>query len=567
MPDFMYVPKVADTYTEGAVVMSRDGIGDYKIGYTSSGTYQIRLALYSSDTNLYFLFASDEAVTDVEITLTIPSSEIIFYVTSITEQFNYGFCAIESYTIVPSSTSVTVWSTRQEALDAVSFDAPPSPTSGVVVTVSASPIDVPPSTSGVIVYAIGTLLDPNQQGGTSEPGGGHGTFDDTSDEIPIPPLPSISATNAGFVTLFRPNLNKLQQLGSYLWTNLTDFIDNLNKLFISPMDYMIALNIFPCVPPVDTERPIKIGSLTTTIYMPPVTSQWYEHDCGTIRVNEYWGNALDYSPNTKASAFLPFIGSVQLNVDEIMNHTLGLKYRIDLLSGQCVAMITVDNTVYYQFTGECAVSVPLTGSDWSRIYAATVGAIGTAVTAGVAAGGIGLVNQTAGSMIAANSYNAAAQAGASWAALGSQGAARGTKGVTAMREQMNAAAQGAIENARNAAQGATRRANGLASARLFGGASNAVNEVMNGKGGITHSGTISGSAGMLGVKQPYVLLEFPNQSLADNYRHYVGYPSNIESTLGGLSGYTECEQVLIGIPGTDDELAELQEALKGGVYL
>ena len=424
-----------------------------------------------------------------------------------------------------------------------------------------------PNAETILVSASPSTIDTNDSGGTSESGGGHGTFDDTSDKIPIPSLPIISATNSGLITLFRPNLNKLQQLGAYLWTNLTDFIDNLNKIFTNPMDYMIALNIFPCLPPVDAERPIKIGSFTTTIYMPPVTSQWYEHDCGTIRINEYWGSALDYSPNTKISAFLPFIGSVQLNTDEVMNRTIGLRYRIDLLSGQCVAMITVDGTVYYQFTGECAVPVPLTGSDWSRTYAAVVGAIGTAITAGVAAGGIGLVNQTAGSMIAANSYNAAAQAGASWAALGAQGAARGTRGVVAMREQMNAAAQGAIENARNAAQGATRRANGLAAARLLGGASNAVNEVMNGKGGITHSGSISGSAGMLGVKQPYVLIEFPNQSLAENYKHYVGYPSNMEFTLGNLSGYTECEQVVIGIPGTDDELAELQEALKGGVYL
>ena len=74
---------------------------------------------------------------------------------------------------------------------------------------------------------------------------------------------------------------------------------------------------------------------------------------------------------------------------------------------------------------------------------------------------------------------------------------------------------------------------------------------------------------MLGVKTPYVMIEYPNQSLADNYKHFVGYPSNMYARLGDLSGYTECEQVLAGslVNQTDAEMSELVEALKGGVYL
>lgn len=73
---------------------------------------------------------------------------------------------------------------------------------------------------------------------------------------------------------------------------------------------------------------------------------------------------------------------------------------------------------------------------------------------------------------------------------------------------------------------------------------------------------------MLGVRDAYLIIEYPNQSLAKNYKHFVGYPSNMYAKLSDLSGYTEVEQVIAsGIWGTDDELAELIEALKGGVYL
>lgn len=411
----------------------------------------------------------------------------------------------------------TVFDNTADLFRAISADTdPPSGDSNVVVTCIGTLLA--PDTNGVIVYCTGQLLDPNQQGGTSDPGGGTGTFDDTSDPIPISPLPELSAANVGLVTLFRPSESQIRSLGSYLWTNITDFIENLNKLFINPMDYMIALNIFPCNPNVGDERPIKIGSFSTTISMPPVLSQWYEHNCGTLVTNEYWGSALDYAPNTKISLMLPFIGNVQLNTDEIMGKRIGIKYRIDLLSGQCVALISVNDNILYQFTGECSVSVPLTGSDWSRIYSAAIGAIGTAITTGVSTGGIIDVAKTTG-----------------------RAATAGDR---------------------------IKRANSIAAGRITGGIANTVNQVMNGKGGISHSGSISGSAGMLGMRYPYLMIEFPNQSLAENYRHFVGYPSNMSSKLGDLKGYTEVEQIIPeGFWGTDDELAELVEALKGGVYL
>ena len=383
--------------------------------------------------------------------------------------------------------------------------------------------------------------------------------------MPVPSNPVISAAQSGLLTLFKPSLVQLQQLGNYLWTNITDFIDNLNKLFVNPMDYIVALNIFPVVPETGQERAINIGSVTSTVFMPPVLDQWQDFDCGTVRVTEYWGNYLDYAPYTKMSLFLPFIGSVQLNTDEIMENEIGVKYKIDLLSGQCVAMVTVNGDVYYQYTGECSVSVPLTGSDWSRIYSAAIGAVGTAITGGIGAATAGRGSPTAGLNASANSINAAANAGNALANINAT--SKGVKGVTAMRQQMMDAVDLAMQNAMNAANSSGKQSRGILVTRIANTVDNTVSQVMSGKLQISHSGSISGSAGMLGVKTPFILVEYPEQSLADNYAHFVGYPSNMKETLGSLSGYTEVEQVLLNIPGTDDELAELIEALKGGVYL
>lgn len=578
MSDYLQVPPsngnaLFDFYENGANICEYAGTGHISVAYNSDTSYNIRVGVYY-DASYYFVFVSDVAISDIDIRLVGGALTTIASCSSLANSSGSGYYDVVSYTPTSPSFNVTVYNSLSEVLEAIGFPTTPSTDSGVVVTVNASLNYTPPSTDGVIVTVIGRLLDPNQQGGTSDVGGGQGTFDNTSDIVSIPPLPTLSASGCGLVALFRPTLSELQALGAYLWTNISDFIENLNKLFMNPMDYIISLNILPCNPPVSSPRAINIGSVTTSILMPPVTSQWYEFDCGTVNINEYWGSALDYAPNTKISLFLPFIGSVSLNTDEVMGNILGIKYRIDLLSGQCVAMVTVSSlsgktgTVYYQFTGECAVSIPLTGADWSRIYSAAIGAIGAVVTGGIAAGAAGAAAGNATAALAgARSAEAAGNVGLAYAMINDT--SKGVHGVVAMRERMQEAAQMALDAGREAAAAPARVANGIRSVRIANTINNTVAQVISGKGNVSHSGTISGNAGMLGVKVPYVMIEYPNQSLADEYKHYVGYPSNIYARLGDLSGYTECEQVIANsLPGqTDSEMSELVEALKGGVYL
>ena len=590
MPAYLNIPQVSggsvasisDYYQQGVTLFRIDNTNDYKIGFTADNPYSLRVGFWSDgaggDYPKNYVVVSRYAIDDIDIRLVSPAMTIIERLTSVqtySSTYNCYYVTFQ-HTAYYMSFNTERFDSLDSLLESLSSDspAPPSPDSGVVVTAIANPVYTPPTTEGVIVTAIARLLDPNQQGGTSNTGGGQGTFDDTSDIVPIPPLPGLSASGCGLVTLFRPSLSELQALGSYLWTNITDFIENLNKLFMNPMDYIISLNILPCNPLVGSLRPINIGSVTTSIAMPPVASQWYEFDCGTININEYWGSALDYAPNTKISLFLPFIGSVSLNTDEVMGKRLGIRYRIDLLSGQCVAMVTVaglvdqTGTVYYQYTGECAVSVPLTGADWSRIYSAAIGAIGATISGGIAAGAAGVAAGGATSALAgANAAEAAANTGLAFSMINDT--SKGIPGVQQMRQNMLQASQMALDAGRQAASAPARVSNGVRAMRIANTANNTVGQVISGKGYVTHSGSVSGNAGMLGVKVPYVMIEFPNQSLAEKYKHFSGYPSNMYARLGDLSGYTECEQVIANslVNQTDSELSELVEALKGGVYL
>ena len=113
---------------------------------------------------------------------------------------------------------------------------------------------------------------------------------------------------------------------------------------------------------------------------------------------------------------------------------------------------------------------------------------------------------------------------------------------------------------------ATGGAAGLATAANDLG--QAVSGVASSKIDYQHGSSSNMSAGYLGVQKCYLVISRPRQSLAENYNSFVGYPSNITSTLGSLKGFTQVESIhLENIPATDEEKSEIEQLLKAGVII
>lgn len=251
--------------------------------------------------------------------------------------------------------------------------------------------------------------DPMAQGGDSdnEPGtspfsgvGGTGTFSRASDSIGVPADPSISAVDSGLVSLHVGAAGDMQNLANYLWSGLFD-VDTFKKLFSSPMDVIIGASMLPVTPTNNPAAHIIFGNVDTGVVMPRATSQYFNIDCGTKKIEEYWGAYLDYSPYTKMHIYLPYIGFRELNADEVMGHTVGVKYKIDCLSGACTAFITIDGSVFYTYSGSCAIQVPLTANNWGSAISSIIQVAGQAV-GGFATGGVQGALVQGGSALAQN---------------------------------------------------------------------------------------------------------------------------------------------------------------------
>ena len=238
---------------------------------------------------------------------------------------------------------------------------------------------------GVLVEG-GTLNpdDPYSPGGSSDTGGGTGNFDGTGDDVDIPSLPTLSAVDTGFITLFNPSAGELRNLSNYMWGDLFD-VATWKKIFANPMDAILGLSIVPVSVPNGGQAEVTVGNISTGISMNKASAQYISVDCGTLNVNEYWGSYLDYDPYTKAEIYLPYIGIRPLSVGDIMNKAVHVVYHIDILSGACCAYVKCGGSVLYSFVGQCSCSIPITGNDWTNVVngALSIAAsIGTMVATG-----------------------------------------------------------------------------------------------------------------------------------------------------------------------------------------
>ena len=233
-------------------------------------------------------------------------------------------------------------------------------------------------------------------------------------DSPKPPS-IIGGTATGMISIYNPTKEELSRFSSYLWSN--NFLDNFLKIFQNPMDAVIGLHILYATPITGGKKNIIVGYLDSNVPSNIVTKQYTEIDCGTVNVSELYGNATDYAPYTKVDCYLPFVGIVPLKTDDVMGKKVNIKYGVDVLTGTCLATITVTNLkgvtiAMYTFTGNCAVQLPLSGGNYSGVIRGLVGMVGS-VAVGGAIGAIGAVGSALNSKLdVAHSGSIGSNAGA-----------------------------------------------------------------------------------------------------------------------------------------------------------
>lgn len=342
----------------------------------------------------------------------------------------------------------------------------------------------------------------------------------------MPGTPMAFAQNVGLITVYHPTTDQLYAFERWLWVTLANA--DINTVWNNPFDGVIGLFELYCTPTDVGQRTIHSGFLDSGINSATI-SRYTEINCGTLAIPEYYGNYLDYSPYSKAHVYLPFVGVQELNVDDIVGHAVNITYRIDEYNGSCIAMITVAKTTevngetveyrntMYQFNGNCAVDLPISGGSQASIKAG---------------------------LMMANAYQMAANISAGANLLGGLGSL------------LTGNIGGALSGIGQAA-----------SAYAFGQA-NALSHMLSGKSTVQKSGQFGSSYGAMGIKNPFITIVRPKQIQVPNYNELYGYPAHKMVTVGSCTGFLRCREVHVISPtASDEEKSIIESLLKSGVYV
>ena len=240
-----------------------------------------------------------------------------------------------------------------------------------------------------------TYDDDDPSGGDAGgPPGGDGDKDGTNTDIDTGEVPSSNFLETGISRIYLPDQTAMTAFCQYVFSDITQSaIDQLKKMWSNPLDYVENLAVCRLAGiPSSGVNHISFGGIDSGVSSSYTVKAFHEFDY-ECDISEFWRSALDYANYTKIKIMIPYCGLYDLNTDEFMMDSqkggckVTLRYRVDLMSGMCVAMVRPSRVQYdidhdnlnsflYQFNGNIYLPLSLTATDWRNTYQSVLGIAG-----------------------------------------------------------------------------------------------------------------------------------------------------------------------------------------------
>ncbi|MCQ2608957.1 MAG: hypothetical protein MJ197_09775 [Bacteroidales bacterium] len=182
-------------------------------------------------------------------------------------------------------------------------------------------------------------------------------------------------------------------VNNILWTD--GVFDVLTRIFKNnPLDAIISYhNLY--IQPVENanygdEHNVIIGNIDCggDTSCPKITNPIYDMEIGTIDIFKHFNDYRDYAPYTSIRMYLPFASWVTLPVNEIMGKTLHVNAKVDILTGDMVYNVWVNDGVANEMliqsiNGNCANKLPLSARDMSSILTSGISTVSSLATGNI----------------------------------------------------------------------------------------------------------------------------------------------------------------------------------------
>ena len=182
------------------------------------------------------------------------------------------------------------------------------------------------------------------------------SVDSNVSEISIFVEAEYSYEKLGLIGIYAPTETQMLELASKrFYSPLEGEFKDYGEYIISYMKLYLNRDAIPSF----AQKTVKYGPYSTEITCDLFPDYVVEFDLGRVFIAETHGNSIDYEQTT-LTAYLPYIGFVELPVPVFMNKAANLRYCVNVASGECLAVFTDDNGVLlHGFTGNMSFSIPV----------------------------------------------------------------------------------------------------------------------------------------------------------------------------------------------------------------
>lgn len=178
----------------------------------------------------------------------------------------------------------------------------------------------------------------------------------------------------GLIALYKPDKEKLVELSKVRFYHNTPKEVNVNggtiylmgEEYIDTANYVISLRKMYFNIETSVVENICLGPYNTEIACDVIGTDVVTLNMGTIAITGRYQNIMDYK-NTEMQIYLPFAGFTDLSPSDFMDKAITLKYEINVINGDALAIIYADNEVMKMVNCNASFPVPYRLNDRENV--------------------------------------------------------------------------------------------------------------------------------------------------------------------------------------------------------
>ena len=182
-------------------------------------------------------------------------------------------------------------------------------------------------------------------------------------------------------TTYAMNESNLKSLGKKLWD--ASFLENISMINNSPIENILSVKSFPFPISGGASKNVILGNVNMEVTGNELPSSYTPiKTIGTFKVDKKFSGVLEWlNYHIQVICYLPYIGFIELNIKEIIDKTITLKYIYDVITGVCTACFYSNNIEICKYSGTIAIDIPITASNRAQVESgyimSALGAVGS----------------------------------------------------------------------------------------------------------------------------------------------------------------------------------------------